>query len=156
MAMTPAEKMRAYRQRKKEAGFTQRNVWVQAGERPGKVMADPPPPKPATDGGAESRREKWETELHAEKLKAARAEGRKLARQKDRTAWNGRITGLCEAAAFFVNKGRADIAQSLLDYYTVDREQAEAALQADKRTHSLTLETLDRAGAWETPPPILR
>ena len=146
MAMTPAEKMRAYRLRQKEKGFKQVNSWVQADGTETAGAAEP--------GSAESRRAQWEAELQAEKLKAARAEGRKLARQKDKTQRNGYINGLCTAAAFFVSHDRHDIAQHLLQHFMIDRESAEGALQADRRVKSITLETLDRAGAWDKPPPL--
>jgi hypothetical protein len=49
-----------------------------------------------------------------------------------------------------------NIAQALLSHFMIDREKAGAALEADKRTKSLTLESLDKAGAWGKPPPIIK
>lgn len=144
MAMTPAEKMRAYRQRKQAAGFRQVNVWKHGGARPDEAPAD--------GGQVESRRARFEAELQAERLKAARLEGRKLARNQDKTRRNGYIDGICDAAGFFVRKGRTDIAQSLLAAFYIDKEAAEAALQDDKRVKSMTLESLNRARAWDKPP----
>ncbi|GMO41750.1 MAG: hypothetical protein Pg6C_02770 [Treponemataceae bacterium] len=45
----------------------------------------------------------------------------------------GRVTGLCEAAAQFVIKGRNGIALSLLTAFYVGRGTAKAALQPDRR-----------------------
>lgn len=140
MGMTPAEKMRAYRQRKQAAGFRQVNSWVRG---------DAPP----ANSEAESR---LEAEKRAERLKAARAEGRRLARSQDNTRRNGYIDGICAAAAFFVRKDRADIARSLLAEFYIDRPAAEAALQEDKRTKNMTLTSLDKARAWDAPPSIIR
>jgi hypothetical protein len=38
----------------------------------------------------------------------------------------------------------------------IDSEKAEAALEADKRTKSLTLESLDKAGAWNKPLVVIK
>ena len=152
MAMTPAEKMKAYRQRKKEAGLKQRNVWVKAGE----------PAEERLDLGAirdqvkAELQQSWEPEMKAARIAEQRREGRHLARQGDQREGQGRIIGLCQAADFFVGRDRVDIAQALLAHFVVDREKAEGALQADKRTKSLTLESLDRAGAWDKPPGVIR
>jgi hypothetical protein len=98
----------------------------------------------------------WEPELKAAKTEAARKEGRKLARAADKIFTLARTIGICEAAAFFIGKDRADIAKHLLSHFMIDREKAGAALQADKRTRSLTLASLDKSGAWGKPPPVLR
>jgi hypothetical protein len=143
MAMTAAEKMRAYRLRKQEAGFKQVNRWAKPGDAPAKP-----------DNDAESRHARREAELQSEKLKAARAEARRIERHKDKSRNNGRIEGICETAAFLLRKHRKDIAQILLANFYIDRETAEAALQEDKRTKSLTLNSLDKGGAWEKPPPL--
>ena len=76
--------------------------------------------------------------------------------QANRTHDRGRITGICQAAAFFIGKDRADIAQSLLSHFMIDRETAEAALQADRRTRNMTLESLDKSGAWKKPPKVIK
>ena len=71
-----------------------------------------------------------------------------LAQRADQNYDQGRVIGLCEAASFFIGKDRTDIAQSLLSHFMIDREKAATALQTDKRTKSLTLETLDKSKAW--------
>jgi hypothetical protein len=143
MALTPAEKMRAYRKRKQAAGLKQRNIWVNAGETT---------PPESTD----NRRDQWDEELKHEQLTAARKEGRRLARLQDTSRADGRTAGICAAAEYFINKDRTDIAQHLLTDFKITRETAEAALQKDKREKNLILERLDRAGAWDEPPPILK
>ena len=169
MAMTSAEKMRAYRQRKKEAGLKQRNVWVKAGEggQEPRAVAEPaenaqgpaeegPDINAIRDQVKAELQQSWEPTLKAERIAEQRREGRKLARKADQSRTQGRIIGLCQAADFFVGKDRVDIAQALLAHFVVDREKAEGALQADKRTKSLTLESLDRVGAWDKPPEVIR
>jgi hypothetical protein len=142
MAMTPAERMRAYRLRKQEAGFKQVNTWQAADE----TVAEK----------EQAKKVQWKKELEHEQLLAARKEGRRLARLQDTSRADGRIAGICAAADFFVGKDRTDIAQHLLTYFMIDRTKAEAALQADKRTKNVTLESLDKAGAWHEPPPIIK
>ena len=144
MAMTAAEKMRRYREKKKAQGLKQVNTWIMAGET-GKEQAAP-----------DSRREQWEKELKAEQLAAARKEGRRLARAQDKSTENGRINGLCTAAAYFIGHDRADITRALLSHFMIDRETAAAALEADKRTKSITLESLDKAAAWNEPPKVIK
>ena len=134
--------MRAYRQRKRAAGFKQVNSWVR-GDAP-------------VDGGEEHRKTAWKETLKAEELKAARAEGRKLARRQDKSGHNGYVRGLCEAAAFFTRKDRADIAHSLLAAFYIDRDTAESALLEGGRAKDLTLASLDKARAWEPRPPVFR
>ena len=144
MAMTAAEKMRAYRQRKKEAGLKQRNVWVKPEE------TAPDMAEIREQIKAELKKE-WEPELKAERIAAERKAGRELAKKAEYSRTQGRISGICEAAVYFIGKERADIAQSLLSHFMIDRETAAAALEADKRTKSLTLANLDKAGAWKVP-----
>ena len=101
-------------------------------------------------------REAWEPELKAERIAAERKEGRRLARQKDKTHEHARIEGICSAADFFIGKDRADIARALLSHFYIDREKAAAVLEADKRTKSLTLASLDAGGAWGKPPRTIK
>ena len=105
--MTAAEKMRAYRQRKKEAGFIQRNIWVPIRESATVVTVIP-------SGNTNNRRAQWKKELKQEQLAAARKEGRRLARMQDSTFQRGRVIGICEAADFFVGKARVDIVPRIL------------------------------------------
>jgi hypothetical protein len=137
--LTPAEKQARYRERKKALGLKRQETWTTH----------------LTDRQKEIKKQ-WAEELKQEELKAARAEGRHLARQKDKSREHGRIDGICSAAAFFVSHDRRDIAQHLLAHFYITRERADAALQEDKRTRSVTLATLDKARAWEPPPPILK
>ena len=98
----------------------------------------------------------WEPELKAEKIAAQRKQGRELAKKADQSRSLGRITGICEAAVFFIGRDRSDIAQNLLAHFNIDRENAESALQVDKRTKSLTLESLDKSKAWGKPPKVIK
>ena len=98
----------------------------------------------------------WAPEFKATRIAEQRKEGRRLARKADQSHAQGRIEGICNAAAFFIGRDRVDISRALLDHFMIDRETAEAALEADKRTKSLTLTSLDKAGAWEKPPPVIR
>jgi hypothetical protein len=145
MAMTSAERMAAYRLRKKEAGFKQVNKWQKADE----TVVGVEQTKKAVDA-------KWQEELKQEQLSAARKEGRRLAKLQDTSRRDGYIGGICDAASFFIRKDRVDIAQHLLKNFMIDRAKAEEALQRDKRTKSMTLEYLDKHGAWREPPPIMR
>lgn len=99
----------------------------------------------------------WEPELKAERMAAERRQGRENARRSDQSRERGRTIGLCEAASFFIGKGRPDIARHLLSHFMVDRDKAALALEADRRTKSVTLSSLDKSGAWNKPlptPPI--
>jgi hypothetical protein len=53
-----------------------------------------------------------------------------LAHLRDKTFYHECVTALCEVAAFFAGKGRADIASSLLAAFCVGHKAASAALQA--------------------------
>ena len=61
-----------------------------------------------------------------------------------------------EAAAFFIDNDRTDIMRVLLSHFMIDREAAATALEADKRTKNLTLESLDKSGAWDKPPSVIK
>ena len=50
-----------------------------------------------------------------------------------------------------MRRDRVDIAQHLLQHFMIDREKAVGALEADKRTKSLTLASLDKSGAFNKP-----
>jgi len=69
---------------------------------------------------------------------------------------HGRIIGICEAAYFFIEKNKNDIAQHLLSHFMIDRDKAAAALEADKRTSSISLKRMDKARAWSKPAGILK
>ena len=101
-------------------------------------------------------RKTWEPEIKAEKLAAARKQGRELAKKADQSRAQGKTIGICEAAGFFIGKERPDIAQALLSHFMIDRDKAAAVLEADKRTKSLTLESLDKANAWDKPPQVIK
>jgi hypothetical protein len=101
-------------------------------------------------------RETWEPELKAERIAEQRKEGRRLARQADQSHAQGRIEGICDAAAFFIGRDRADITRALLHHFMIDRETAAAALEADKPTKNMTLASLDKAGAWGKAPDIIK
>jgi hypothetical protein len=154
-AKSGAERQKKYREDMIKQGYKQLVIWVDAnGNRVGaKHIGEPNKTQQGQDEQEKvkfaGRAREWEEELHAERLKEARAEGRKLARNQDKTYWNGKVFGICQAAEFFIYKQRPDIAKALLDYYEIDREKAEAALQADKRVKSMTLTTLDKHGVWE-------
>jgi hypothetical protein len=99
---------------------------------------------------------KWAAELQAERIAAERKAGREAAKKADKSHEQGRVIGICDAAVYFIGKDRADISQTLLSHFMIDRETAEAALEADKRTKSLTLESLDKAGVWDKAPKVIR
>jgi hypothetical protein len=145
MALTPAQKMQAYRKRQKEKGLKQINKWV-------KADVEPSPP----EGGTDKHHAQWEQVLKQEQLQAARKEGRKLARLQDTTRADGHTGGICDAAAFFIGRDRVDIAQALLSHFMIDRDKAAGVLEADKRTNNMTLSLLDKAGAWEKPPKTIK
>jgi hypothetical protein len=94
----------------------------------------------------------WEQEAKKERMAAARKQGREIAKRADQNFTCGRNSGILNAASFFIGKGRADIAQALLTHFMIDRDTAKAALEADKRTRSLTLAHLDKAGVWREAP----
>jgi len=96
----------------------------------------------------------WEPELKESMLAEQRKKGRELAKKADQSHEQGRIIGICETAAFFIGEDRADITQSILSHFMIDYEKAAAALEADKRTKSLTLKSLKNGGAWGKPPRI--
>ena len=93
----------------------------------------------------------WEPELKSERMAAMRKRGRELAKQADQNRTQGRVSALCDVAAYFIGKDRLDIARHVLEHFMVDREKAAAALEADKRVKNITLAYLDRAGAWCKP-----
>ena len=101
-------------------------------------------------------RKSWEPGLKAERVAAERKKGRELAQKADQNYAHGRISGICDCAAFFAGKDRPDLAQFLFSHFMVDRDMAVATLEMDKRTSSMTLKILDRTGAWKTPPAIIR
>ena len=99
-------------------------------------------------------RETWEPELKKYQIAEQRKEGRRLARLADQSHDQGRIEGICDAAAFFIGRDRSDITEALLKYFMIDRETAANALQSDKRTKSMTFSSLDKARRWFTPYPV--
>jgi len=96
-------------------------------------------------------KETWEPEIKAGRMAAAKKQARENEKRKDRNFEHGRIDGLVTAAAYFCGAkiGRADIARALLSHFMIDREKAVAVLESDKRTKSMTLEILDKSGAWK-------
>ena len=96
----------------------------------------------------------WEPEAKKERMREARKQARQTALQADVNFDHGRIFGILQTANYFIGKDRADITKALLAWYSIDRETAERILQDDKRTKSMTLASLDKAGAWKNPPPL--
>ena len=94
--------------------------------------------------------------LKNERIAAERKLGRELAKKANQSRALGRTAGICEAAAFFLGRDRVDIAQSLLTHFMIDQEKAKAALEPDKRTKSLALESLNKSGAWKAPPKVIK
>jgi hypothetical protein len=101
-------------------------------------------------------RASWEPELKGTLLSEQRKKGRELAKKADQSHEQGRITGICETAAFFIGKDRVDITQIILSHFMIDHEKAAANLEADKRTKSLTLKSLVKAKAWGKPQPVIK
>ena len=139
--LTAAEKQRRYRAKQKEKFDTL--VAIAIG-----TPADAPDMAALRESIKQELKASWEPELKVERMAAERKQGRELARQKDKNREHGRIEGICSAADFFIGRDRVDIAQTLLSHFYIDREKAAAVLEADKRTKSMTLASLDRAGAW--------
>jgi hypothetical protein len=93
------------------------------------------------------RRDTWVSNEPAAKPEGKGDQTRRPEQNADRNRENGYIDGLCTAAAFLVKCDRADIAQSLLWYYAINRSEAIAALE--KGTRSATLATLDSGGVFD-------
>ena len=147
--LTSAEKQRRYRERQKAQG--KKRAWTDA------AAVTAPDTAVLREQIIADLKKSWEPELKAERISAERKKGREIAKRADQSHAQGRVIGICEAASFFVGRDRADIAQSLLEHFMIDREKAEAALQADKRTRSITLESLEKSGAFRSPPkPLIR
>ena len=146
--LTGAEKQKRYREKCRAELEALKAFQVPAEEAPDMAAI--------RDQAKAELRKSWEPELKAERIAAERKEGRRLARHKDKARENGRIEALCSAAAFFIGKDRPDIARAMLTHYYIDREKAASVLEADKRTKSLTLAELDKAGAWGKPPTAIK
>jgi hypothetical protein len=97
------------------------------------------------------RKSLLESELVQARIEAERKKGRELAKRADQNFSRGRVSALCDVAAYFIGKDRLDIARHVLDHFMVDREKAVTILEADKRVKNITLAYLDRAGAWCKP-----
>ena len=140
-----AEKMKKYRARQK------------AKMEALKAVAETSPDLPAIREQMKAElKTSWEPELKQARIEAERKKGRETAKRADQNRELGRTAGICEAAAFFIGKERADIARYLLSHFMIDRDRAAAALEADKRTKSLTLESLEKYGAWNKPPHTIK
>jgi hypothetical protein len=162
MGKTAAERQKAFRESMKKKGYRQSLIWVDSAGNPvsadSRGAAQPHRRDGADDAEAQKleKKRQWDEELKAEKLKAARAEGRKLARQSDKTFNNGRISAFCDAAVFFITKHRDDIASDLLAHYYIDRAAAASVLQSDGRVKSPYLQILDKALVWNGGPSARR
>jgi hypothetical protein len=153
--LTNAEKQRRYREKRKAEIKTLKALAAD-------IPAAPAAPAELPDMAAIKEQVKaelkksWEPDIKAERLREARKQARETARLADQNYSNGRIAGICQAADFFNGKDRADICRALLAHFMIDRETAAAVLQDDKRVKSLTLQSLDKSGAWEPPPKIIK
>ena len=147
--LTPAEKQRRYR-----AGQKQKieNLQTQALKMVSNVSIDL---EYIRENVKTELKTSWEPELKQALVAEQKKKGRELAKKADQSYSQGRIAGICTAAAFFIGRDRPDITQTLLSHFCIDRKTAEAVLQADKRVKNLTLESLDKAGAWEEPAPLM-
>jgi len=147
VALTPAERQRRFRQKRKDEL---------------EVLKATPGLNFIVDEQAIREKirkeylESFEVQVKKEKLAEERKKGRELAKNADKNYENGRITGICQAAEFFIGKDRADIARALLAYFYIDRETVRQVLDTDKRTKSMTLERLDKIKAWDPPPDVIR
>jgi hypothetical protein len=129
MAMTNAERQARYRTKRKEQGLKRHVNWFDPNK--------PPEPKQVelfTPTAPDAL-------LTAEKLKAAKSEGRRLARQADRTRDDGFTDGLCAAAAFFVRRGNPELARIFLAEHYIGRAKA---------AKCETFKVLDKAGVFES------
>ena len=149
--LSDAEKSKRYRDKRRAEIAA-----LKAAQNPAAGEATPPDMAALREQVKTELRKSWEPELKAERISAERKKGRELAKKADQNYDRGHTVGICKAAGFFIGKDRADIAQSLLTHFSIDRETAEAALQADRRIKNLTLESLDKAGAWGKPPKVIK
>ena len=147
VALTPAERQRRYRQKRKDEL---------------QVLKATPALNFTVDEQAIREQirkeylESFEVQVKKERLAEERKKGRELAKNADKNHEHGRVMGLCQAAEFFIGRERPDIAQALLAYFYIDRDRAREAIDTDKRTKSMTIERLDKYKAWDTPPKIIR
>jgi len=139
--LSAAEKQRRYRVAQKNK-FKELQSYVANG------IIEPAEKEAIREDLKKELKESWEPLLLAERMAAERKKGRELALKADHNFENGRITGICATANYFIGKERADIANALLAHFMIDKDTAKAVLEADKRTKSLTLESLERAGVW--------
>ena len=98
----------------------------------------------------------WEPEAKKERMAEARKLARQAAKQANVDFEHGRYFGIITAASHFIGLDRIDITRELLSYYHIDRDLADRILQNDKRTKSLTLTSLDKSGAWDKSPPVIK
>ena len=154
--LTGAEKQRRYREKKKAEG--KKRLWIDpviltaAGAGPEGIEQN----TQLREAIKAELKASWEPEVKAQRLEAARRKGRELAKRADHNFNSGRTIGICEAASFFISRDRVDISQHLIAYFMIEHEIAEAALQSDKRTKSLTLQAMEQAGVWRKPPPFIK
>jgi hypothetical protein len=132
-----------YKARRYAAGYRQKVIWVKDG------AATPAPSEAgAAAKQADPKHGAWEAELKAEQLKAARQAGRDGERQKHYE--RGYVTGIIQAARKLAERSPA-AAQVVLAYLQITRDRAiKAGLD------NFSLSSLDKAGAWEPPPPELQ
>ena len=97
------------------------------------------------------RKSLLDSELVKARIEAERKKGRELAKKADQNFIRGRVSALCDVAAYFIGKDRLDIARHVLSHFMVDRDKAAAFLESDKREKNITLAYLDRANAWGKP-----
>ena len=146
--LTGAEKQKRYREKRRSELEALKSAQVPAEGAPDMATI--------RESVKAELRKTWEPELKTERIAAERKQGRELAKRADQSHTHGRTIGICEAAAFFIGKDRVDIAQTLLAHFMIDRDTAASALEADKRTKSLTLTSLDKSGAWGKPPKVIK
>jgi hypothetical protein len=160
--MTSTEKSRTFRDRQRAAGNTQRSIYLPKGQ---------PTPSPEDLAAFVAWREGKAPEpqimtpdavsiLDEKVLKARMKEERRIVRtitrenltkgpEHDRE--EGRIQGICEAAAFLVSHNRRDAGTALLIVFDIDRTKADEAMRPDKRFINEAFDTLDKAGVWKEP-----
>jgi len=145
--LTNAEKQRRFREKRREELTKLRTIENIRVETAGHSY----PISSMREVIKEELRRSWEPEAKAERIAAVRKQGRELAKRADLNHEWGRVTGICEAADFFVGTDRGDIAKALLSHFMIDRGTAAGALEADRRTRSLILASLEKSEAWDRP-----
>jgi hypothetical protein len=131
---TNAERQAEYRERKKAAGLKRKDGWVNP-------LVETKA-KPARE--QEELKKQWQKEIQEEQLKAARKAGRAGEQRKQRR--RGYVSAIVSVCSFFINKGRKDIAQALLEHYAIDQASCK-----ENQVSSFDLSVLEKVHIFDKP-----